>query len=117
MAGDGKDLSRELLDDVGARVKVAVHAVPKAKQLLLLGLDACDERGDVLHAADAAEHAQHRLVGAAVQWAIERADRAHDCSVDVHAAARKVAHRGRRAVHLMLRVQDEQDVLEKAQCE
>lgn len=49
VAGDGKHLWCQRLDDVGARVKVAVHSVAKAKQLLLLSLDAGNERRDVLH--------------------------------------------------------------------
>jgi len=42
-------LRAHLLDDLGPGVKVAVHAMPKAKQPLLLGLDARDEGRDVLH--------------------------------------------------------------------
>mmetsp|Transcript_34533 Transcript_34533/g.87294 ORF Transcript_34533/g.87294 Transcript_34533/m.87294 type:complete len:473 (+) Transcript_34533:703-2121(+) len=109
-ARNGEHLLRHLLDDLGARVKVAVHAVPKPKQLLLLGLDARQERGDGLHLADARQHAQHGLVGAAVQRAVQRAHRACHGRVHIHARGRQVARGGSGAVHLVLRVQDEHDV-------
>jgi hypothetical protein len=38
-----------LLDDLGAGVEVSVHPVPKAKQLLFLGLHTGNESRDVLH--------------------------------------------------------------------
>ena len=41
--------------------------VAKAKHLLLPVLDALQEGANVVHAADALQHAQHRLVGASMQ--------------------------------------------------
>mmetsp|Transcript_2581 Transcript_2581/g.4624 ORF Transcript_2581/g.4624 Transcript_2581/m.4624 type:complete len:291 (-) Transcript_2581:701-1573(-) len=107
---NGKHLIRELADLRRARVKVLVHAVPKSKQLLLFGLDALQKLWDVLHAANARQHAQHRLVGSPVQRTVQRAHRPRDGDEHVHAAAREVAHRGGGAVHLVLRVQNEHNV-------
>jgi threonine synthase len=72
LAGDGEDVVRELLDDLGARVVVLVDAVAEAHQAVALAaLDAGDELGDVLDVADLPQHAEHGLVGAAVQRAVE----------------------------------------------
>ena len=54
--------------------------VSKAKHLLLAVLDALQKGADVVHAADALQHAQYRLVGAAMQRAVQRAHRACACA-------------------------------------
>ena len=45
--------------------------VTKAKHLLLAVLDTFNELGDILHLANALQHAQHCLVGAAMQRAVQ----------------------------------------------
>lgn len=45
--------------------------VTEAKHLLLAVLDSINKLGDVLHRADALQHAQHCLVGAAMQGSIQ----------------------------------------------
>ncbi len=56
----------------GPRTRAA--PVPEAEHLLLAALDALQEGADVVDAADALQHAQHRLVRAAVQRAVQCAD-------------------------------------------
>ena len=62
----------------------------KAEELLLAIFDAIDEGGDVIHRLDARQHAQHRLVGAAVQRAVQRAHAAAHRCVYVHPTAGQV---------------------------
>src|SRR5688572_7014720 len=54
-----------LLDDLRARVVRLVDAMAESHQPPFAALDALDEAGNVLHAADLVEHAQHGFVGAA----------------------------------------------------
>ena len=93
-----------------ARVVVLVDPVAEAHQPLVLVLHALQEVGDVLHRLDALEHPQHLLVGAAVQRAVQRGDagRRRRVGVDLRRADR--AHRGGRAVLLVVGVQDPQHV-------
>ena len=44
----------------------------KAEHLLLAVLDALNELGDVLHIANALQHAQHRLISSSMQRAVQR---------------------------------------------
>ena len=60
---DRKDLVRQAANNLGPGIKVFVDAVPKAKQLFPLGLDAVQESGDGGDAADAGQHPQHGLQG------------------------------------------------------
>jgi hypothetical protein len=69
-----------------------------------------DEVGDVLLRADPAQHPQHRLVGAAVQRAVERGDAGRDRGVGVDLRGADRADRVGRAVLLVVGVQDEQHV-------
>ena len=59
---------------------------------------------------DPVEHPQHGLVGAAVQRAVERGGAGGDRRVRVDLRRADVAHRGGRAVLLVVGVQDEQHV-------
>ena len=43
----------------------------KAEHLLLPVLDALQEGANIVHAADALQHAQHRLVGASMQRPVQ----------------------------------------------
>ena len=112
LPGDLEDLVGEPLDDLRARVVVLVDAVAEAHQLLLAlaFLDLLDEGGDVLHVADLAEHPEDRLVRAAVQRPVERRDRARDTGVRVGLGGADAAHDARRAVLLVVGVEDEEDV-------
>ena len=56
---------------IAVRVVVLVHPVTEAHQASLAGLDAFDEGGNVVEAADVVEHVEHRLVGAAMARAVE----------------------------------------------
>ena len=107
-AGDLEDVVAGLLDDLGARVVVLVDAVAEAHQALVAVLDALDELADLVLAADALEHPEHGLVGAAVQRAVERGDAGADRRVRVDLARADRAHRVGRAVLLVVGVQDEQ---------
>src|SRR5690349_7098944 len=62
--GDLEDVLGRRLDDLRPRVVVLVDPVAEAHQALVALLHALDEVGDVVLALDAAEHPQHRLVGA-----------------------------------------------------
>jgi hypothetical protein len=73
LARDLEHFVGRLLDDLGARVVRLVDPVAEAHRGGLRRLDALDEVGDVLHAADLVQHAADRLVGAAVERAIEAA--------------------------------------------
>ena len=69
-----EQLPRDALHDRRARVVRLVHAVPEAEQppRVVLVLGARERLGDVFDAADVDEHAQARLVGAAVGRAPQR---------------------------------------------
>ena len=82
----------------------------EAHEALVAVLHALDEGGDVLLRADAPQHPQHRLVGAAVQRAVERADTGRDGRVGVDLRGADGADRVGRAVLLVVGVQDEEHV-------
>mmetsp|Transcript_16403 Transcript_16403/g.49158 ORF Transcript_16403/g.49158 Transcript_16403/m.49158 type:complete len:227 (+) Transcript_16403:910-1590(+) len=88
-------LIRDLPDDFGTRVKVLVHPVAEAEQLLLAVLDAGDEGRNVVHGLDARQHAQHCLVGASVQRPIQRPHPATHRRVNIHPAACQMPYSGR----------------------
>ena len=110
LPGDLEDLVDVLLDDVGARVVVLVDPVPEAHQLLLAALHPLEEVRDVVDGLDPIEHLQHGLVGAAVQRAVERRHAGGHRRVGVHLRRADAAHRVRRAVLLVVGVQDPEDV-------
>ena len=66
--------------------------------------------GTLLHRADLVQHAQHRLVGAAVQRPVERRRRAGQRRVRIDVRAADAAHRAGAAVLLVIGVQDEEHV-------
>ncbi len=84
----------------------------EAHQLLLSLplLDLFHEGGDVLYVADLPEHPKDRLVRTAVERAVERGDRARDARVRVRLGGTDAAHDARRAVLLVIGMQDEEDV-------
>ena len=59
------------LDDAGPWIVRFVHPVSEAHQALFLLLHALHECWDVVDVLDSIEHAQHSLVGASVQRAIQ----------------------------------------------
>jgi hypothetical protein len=84
--------------------------VAEAHQPLVAGLDALDEVGDVLDLLRSAGASAAPLVGAAVQRAVERGDAGGDRRVGVDLRGADAAHRARRAVLLVVGVEDEEDV-------
>ncbi len=103
---------RHLADDRGARIEVLVNAVAEAHEaervVLVLGLR--EVLVDLADVADLVEHLEHGLVGPAVRGPPQRRDACRDRRVRVCAGASGHAHRRRRAVLLVVRVQDEQQV-------
>ena len=110
LAGDVKNLVHNLANDLRARVEVLVHPVAKPEELLLLVLDGLQEPGNVLHGSDPLEHPEHGLVGAAVERAVQGSHRAADGGEDVDPGRGEVPAGGGRAVHLVLGVEQEEDV-------
>ncbi|EKX66764.1 hypothetical protein STRIP9103_03230, partial [Streptomyces ipomoeae 91-03] len=111
LAEGREDVVRGSLDDLGARVEVLVDPVAEAHQTdaVLLVLHLADEGVDVAAGvADALQHLQHGLVGAAVQRAPERGDTGRDRGEHVRLRGADQADRGGRTVLLVVRVQDEQ---------
>ena len=109
-AGDFEDLVGEVLNDGCPGVEVLVDAMAEAHEPSFAFLHALDEGGDAPYGADLLEHAQHGLVGAAVERAVERGARASDGGVGVGVGAADGAHGVRAAVLLVVGVEDEEDV-------
>ena len=108
-----EDLVGLLLDDAGARIVVLVDPVPEAHELhaVLAVLDLLDECLDVVVAvADLREHLQNGLVGSAVQRTPEGVDAAGYRREQVGLRRADEPHCRRRAVLLVVGVQDEQHV-------
>ena len=57
--------------------------MPEAHEPFVALLDALDEVGDVLLALDPAQHPQHLLVRASMQWAIQSRDSRRDRGVGI----------------------------------
>jgi len=104
---------RVLLGDLGARVVALVDAVPEAHQLdaVDLVLDAVHVVGGVATLGlDPLEHLQDRLVGAAVQRAVQGVDAADDGRVQRGLGRADHAHRGGGAVLLVVGVEHQEHV-------
>ena len=106
-----EDAVAGLLDDRRARVVVLVDAVTEAvEQILALGvldlLDALPRRDTARH--HLLEHLDGHLVGTAVQRPPERADAGRDGGVEIHSRAADQPHGGRRAVLLVVGMQDQE---------
>ena len=99
-----------LLDDLGPRIVRLVDAVAESHQPPFARLHALDEAGHVVDVPDLVQHAQHRLVRAAVQRSVQRGRRAGHRRVRVHLRAADRAHRAGAAVLLVIGVQDEEHV-------
>src|SRR5438067_4277167 len=102
-----------LLDDLRPRVEVLVDAVAEAHQAqpCLLVLHLIDELpGGEAALADVLEHLDDFLVGASVQRAPERADACADGGEEVGVRAADDADGARRAVLLVIGVEDEEQV-------
>ena len=110
LARDLEDLLGHVLDDLRARVVVLVDAVAEAHEARLAAalLDRLDERRDVRLRANLEQHAEDGLVRAAVERAVEGRDRAGGRAVRVDFRGSDRTHRVRRAVLLVVGVQDEQ---------
>ena len=110
----GEHLVGRGLDDLRARVEVLVDAVAEAHQLE--ASCSCPWPAPTYFFTSppslwmASEHLEHLLVRAAVQRAPERADAGADRREEVRLARADDAHRARRAVLLVIGVQDEQKV-------
>ena len=93
----------------GARIKVAVYAVPKAHQLEGIVFIFCliDETLNVFFGvvADFVEHVQYGFVGAAVSRAPQSGDACADASEWVSTGRTCQANRRRGSILLMIRVQ------------
>ena len=87
-----------------------VDAVAESHQPAVAALDPLDELRDVVDRADLLQHPQHGFVRAAVQRTVERRGGAGQRRVRIDVRAADVAHRARRAVLLVIGVQDEQHV-------
>jgi hypothetical protein len=105
-----EDVVRHFLDDAGARIVVLVDAVPEPHQLGFTGLYTLDELGNPLYRANFHQHAHDFFVGAAVQRAVERGDGRGGGGVGIDVGAADAADGVRRAVLLVVGVQDKQDV-------
>lgn len=67
-------VSGELLDELGSRVKVLVHAVTKSEELLLLVFDRLQEGRDVVRRFQPDEHLDDSLIGATMQRPVQRSN-------------------------------------------
>src|SRR6266540_369255 len=65
-----------LLDDARAGIVVFINAVTEAHQTKLTGLHPLYVVWNFINGTNLLQHAQHHLVGAAVQWTIKRSRRA-----------------------------------------
>ena len=99
-----------LLDDLRPRVEVLVHPVAEPHQPLVAVLHALDEVGNVVHAPDPPEHAQDCFVGTAVERPVERCDSRRYGRVGIDLRGADAPDGARRAVLLVIGVQDEEDV-------
>ena len=102
---------RGRLEDASARVVVLVHAVPEAgePEVVVRILGPGDEARDVAAGvADRFEHLDRGLVRAAVQRTPQRVDAGRDRRVEVRVRGADETHGRRRAVLLVVGVQDQQ---------
>src|SRR5208282_1328178 len=100
----------ELLQNLGAWVVVLVDAMPKAHQAALAVLNPLDHVGNILDRAYFHQPADSLLVCASVEWAVELRDCRGRCCVWIGLRAADRAHRVGRAVLVVVRVQDEEQV-------
>ena len=80
---------------------------------VVLVFDLFDKFGDVLLVADAVEHLQHLLIGAAMRRPPQRGDARGDTGERVGAARSGVAHRCGRRILFVIGMQDE-DTIERS---
>ena len=99
-----------LLHDARARIVILVNAMAEAHQQLFAGLHALDVVGHIVDRADFHQHAQHCFVGAAMQRAVERGGGGGRRRNTDPRASCPPAHRGRRAVLLVIRMQNEKNI-------
>ncbi len=107
-----KTSSADLLDDLRPGVVALVHPVAEALQPLpaLTALDRGDEVGDVLDAADVGQHPDDGLVGPTVAGAVERGRRGGGGRVGIGMRRAHHPHGRRRAILLVVGMQDEQHI-------
>src|ERR1700736_489260 len=81
----------------------------ESHQAFLARLDARDEFRNAVHRADALHHADHRLVGAAVQWTVQGRDCRGGGGIWIGMRRADRSHSVGRAILLMVSMQDEED--------
>lgn len=84
--------------------------MPKPHQAHLALLHPLDEAGHILGMPDLLEHAQHRLVCAAVQRTIQRRRRRREGAVGIGVARTNAAHHRGRTVLLVVGVENEEHI-------
>ena len=94
----------------GAGVAGLVDPVAEAHDPLLAGQGVLDPRAGVLGRADPFEDLPGLFIGAAVERALQRADRGDDAGVDVRKRRYRDPRRERRGVELVLGVEDHGEV-------
>ena len=77
----------DVLDDSRARIEILVNTVTEAHQAhaAVLVLDLSDEAVDIRYLTDFIQHANHRLVGAAVRWTPQAGDARGDRRIRIGA--------------------------------
>jgi hypothetical protein len=105
-----EDLVRGGLDDAGPGVVRLVDPVTEAHEAPLTLADALHEGRDVVHAPDLVQHAEHGLVGPAMERAVKGRHGAGQRRVGIRVGGPDHPHRGGGAVLLVVRVQDEEHV-------
>src|SRR5690606_30060973 len=105
-----KDLIGKLLDDGGARIVVLINAMAEAHQASLALLYALEEARDVRFIPDLLKHPDDRLVRASMKRAIERGACSGSGAIGIDAARADVSHGARRAVLLVVGVQNEEHI-------
>ena len=111
-AGDLEHIVAQRLHDRCPRIVALVDAMAEAHQALLAlaAFHVVDERRDVPDVTDILEHAQHGLVRAPVERAVERGDAGRDRRVGIDVRGTHGAHGVRGTVLLVVGVENEQDV-------
>src|SRR5215469_1298446 len=87
-------------EHTSARIVVFIHSMTEAvlNFVLVLVLHMTDKFGNILLIADARQHLQHRLIGAAMRGAPQRRDAGGDAGEWVGAARPRIAHRRGRGI-------------------
>ena len=87
-----------------------VHAVTEAHELHFAGFDTLDEFRNFLNGTDFHQHVENFFIGAAVKRAVERGNSRRRGGVGVDMRTAHAANRVRRAVLLVVRVKNKENV-------